>query len=39
MQPGDVLVTFADTSTLERDFGFKPFDFASRRFARVCGVV
>ena len=24
MQPGDVPVTFADTSTLERDFGFRP---------------
>ena len=25
MQPGDVPVTYADTSGLERDFGFKPF--------------
>ena len=24
MQPGDVPVTFADTSALEKDFGFKP---------------
>jgi nucleoside-diphosphate-sugar epimerase len=24
MQPGDVPMTYADTSTLERDFGFKP---------------
>lgn len=24
MQPGDVPVTYADTSTLERDFGFQP---------------
>ena len=24
MQPGDVTITFADTSALERDFGFKP---------------
>ena len=24
MQPGDVPVTFADTSDLERDFGFRP---------------
>ena len=24
MQPGDVAVTYADTSDLERDFGFKP---------------
>ena len=24
MQPGDVPITYADTSNLERDFGFKP---------------
>ena len=24
LQPGDVPVTYADTSALERDFGFKP---------------
>lgn len=24
IQPADVPVTFADTSALERDFGFKP---------------
>ena len=24
MQPGDVAVTYADTTPLERDFGFKP---------------
>lgn len=24
MQPGDVPVTYADTGSLERDFGFKP---------------
>ena len=24
MQPGDVPLTFADTSALERDYGFKP---------------
>ena len=24
MQPGDVPVTYADTSALKRDFGFKP---------------
>ena len=24
MQPGDVPVTYADTTELERDFGFKP---------------
>ena len=31
MQPGDVPVTYADTSALERDFGYKPV------CARVCG--
>ncbi|MBR4864027.1 MAG: GDP-mannose 4,6-dehydratase [Oscillospiraceae bacterium] len=37
MQPGDVPVTFADTSALERDFGFKPSTTLReglRRFAR-----
>lgn len=24
MQAGDVPITYADTTTLERDFGFKP---------------
>lgn len=24
MQPGDVPVTYADTTVLEKDFGFKP---------------
>ena len=24
MQPGDVVSTYADTSELEKDFGFKP---------------
>ena len=24
MQPGDVPVTYADTSALEKDFGYKP---------------
>lgn len=36
MQPGDVPVTFADTSDLERDFGFKPYTSLRdglRRFA------
>ncbi|MGN1189140.1 MAG: NAD-dependent epimerase/dehydratase family protein [Candidatus Ornithospirochaeta sp.] len=27
MQPGDVPITYADTSALERDFGFKPSTF------------
>lgn len=37
MQPGDVPVTYADTSALERDFGFKPatpLEEGLRRFAR-----
>lgn len=37
MQPGDVPVTYADTSDLERDFGFKPstnLRTGLRRFAK-----
>lgn len=37
MQPGDVPVTYADTSALERDFGFKPntdLRTGLRKFAR-----
>ena len=37
MQPGDVPVTFADTSALERDFGFRPstsLEDGLRAFAR-----
>lgn len=37
MQPGDVPVTYADTSALERDFGFKPTTSLRdglRKFAR-----
>ena len=37
MQPGDVPVTYADTSALERDFGFKPstsLRMGLRKFAR-----
>ena len=37
MQPGDVPVTFSDTSALERDFGFKPTTSLReglRRFAK-----
>lgn len=37
MQPGDVPVTYADTSALERDFGFKPstpLEEGLRRFAK-----
>lgn len=37
MQPGDVLATYADTSPLERDFGFHPatpLDEGLRRFAQ-----
>lgn len=36
MQPGDVPITFADTSALEKDFGFKPstsLQTGLRRFA------
>ena len=36
MQPGDVPITYADTSALERDFGFKPatsFRDGLRKFA------
>ncbi len=36
MQPGDVPITYADTSALERDFGFKPstsLRMGLRRFA------
>ena len=37
MQPGDVAVTYADTSELERDFGYRPstrLEDGLRRFAR-----
>lgn len=37
MQPGDVPVTYADTSALERDFGFRPstrLEDGLREFAR-----
>ena len=37
MQPGDVPVTYADTSSLERDTGFKPstkLEDGLREFAR-----
>ena len=37
MQPGDVPITYADTSALERDFGFKPstsLRMGLRKFAR-----
>lgn len=37
MQPGDVPITYADTTPLERDFGFKPntsLQEGLRRFAR-----
>lgn len=36
MQPGDVPITYADTSALEKDFGFKPstdLKVGLRRFA------
>ena len=37
MQPGDVVETYADTSELERDFGYKPatsLEYGLREFAR-----
>ena len=37
MQPGDVPVTYADTSALERDFGYRPatkLEDGLREFAR-----
>ena len=37
MQPGDVVATYADTSELERDFGFRPstpLEVGLREFAR-----
>ena len=37
MQPGDVAVTYADTSELERDFGYRPsmrLEDGLREFAR-----
>ena len=40
MQPGDVPVTYADTTALERDFGFRPSTSLReglRRFARWYG--
>ena len=33
MQPGDVPITYADTSALETDFGFKRYN-TSRRLRR-----
>ncbi len=36
MQPGDVPVTYADTTPLEEDFGFQAIDFASSWFEGVC---
>ncbi len=39
MQPGDVPVTYADTSALERDLGFRPstkLEDGLREFARWC---
>lgn len=36
MQPGDVPVTYADTSALERDFGFKPSTSLREGLRRFC---
>lgn len=40
MQPGDVPVTYADTSALERDFGYKPLYGCAglRKFAGEIGM-
>lgn len=37
MQPGDVPVTYADTSALERDFGFKPSTSLREGLRRFAG--
>lgn len=39
MQAGDIPVTYADTSALERDFGFKPRTKLEGRIKAVCAVV
>lgn len=39
MQPGDVLITYADTSALERDYGFKPNTSLRDGLHKVCRVV
>ena len=39
MQPGDVPVTYADTTPLEQDFGFRPSTPLRGRTEEVCGVV
>ena len=36
MQPGDVPVTFADSSALERDFGFKPITNIKTGLRKFC---
>lgn len=40
MQPGDVAATYADTSALQRDFGYRPatrLEDGLREFARWYG--
>ena len=37
MQPGDVPVTYADTTPLERDFGFKPSTSLSEGLRKFAG--
>lgn len=39
MQSGDVPVTYADTTALEQDFGFKPSTPPSRGSSCICSVV
>ena len=39
MQPGDVPVTYADVSTLERDFNFKPKTSLRDGLKKICQMV
>ena len=39
MQPGDVPVTYADTTSLEQDFAFKPGTSFERWAKKLCRVV
>ena len=39
MQPGDVPITYADTSALETDFGFKPSTTLREGLRRFCNMV
>jgi nucleoside-diphosphate-sugar epimerase len=39
MQPGDVPVKYADSKTLEDDYGFRPTIGIKKRFRKVCEMV